>query len=240
MSEAAKKITTFLFQTIKGFERALYRKHYLEPQLNSNWKEAGFDFKSREHFEYYCLVSHVYYFNSLHKSLVLKNDKYVIDSFNDFQASLKDWHSPICLLNIMIQVSQTWHLTINRNKCNVTDLAKYSQSIESQLNQSRNDITDKLTKCLSHKCNGLPLETEYDESRPMFTTEMTPIYQETEEPKEVKVKKESPKYAGILIHKCQTCQGTATKKCRCGLWYCGKECQKRDWSFHKLVCSVKK
>lgn len=40
-------------------------------------------------------------------------------------------------------------------------------------------------------------------------------------------------------HQCTICNKPAALRCsQCtGLWYCGKPCQKEDWSVHKLLCS---
>lgn len=36
------------------------------------------------------------------------------------------------------------------------------------------------------------------------------------------------------------CAKTSTARCtRCRLEYCGNECQKRDWKYHKLVCGIR-
>ena len=42
----------------------------------------------------------------------------------------------------------------------------------------------------------------------------------------------------MLGQKCTVCKNQADKKCTCGVLYCSKKCQNKDWGTHKKICKV--
>lgn len=138
----AELIHDFVVCTIYGFERAYYRT---KDNLGINLQDAK-----------QCInlpaIAHEPYYNKLYKSLILRDDKYVIDSFDEMRSVFN--HGYICLLNICLTISMNLHKSLQRHLFDVSSLDEYSKSVEFQLVLTKDLMIDEITKCISHTCKG--------------------------------------------------------------------------------------
>lgn len=202
---ACTRIAEFFANTIDGFERVCYRSR----------DSFGFYFQSLEMLTATSKIAHIDYYNDIHKALILKDDEYITSQFDSFKV-LRPAHSPICLLNIMIFESIRLHLKIERKKCSMQSLGDYMGCVGKQLQSLQSETTQNLIQRLSHNCNGMPLETKYDPSHPMFTSGNVRKVQ-------------------ALCVVC--CRGSSLKCGNCKtITYCSEACQKKDWKEHKTKC----
>lgn len=108
------------------------------------------------------------YFNNTYKSLVKRDDKYVIEIFDKMQSLMN--HSAICLLNIIATFTANIYIEINRNNLNIESYNEYIKSFENEFTKICDKNKLSFIKCLSHNCNGEDI-TKLDPNIKMFTFE---------------------------------------------------------------------
>lgn len=163
MDESSKNIVgvinEFVFNTIMGHESGFYKMTMMGKMLTKE------DLKKDEKMHGMIAFAIVSYLNDAYRSLILKNDPYFLEHFNNM-AKHKN-HSMICLLNIVFVVLQTIHMNFDRSKLDITSLESYKASVMSQLIQRKTEITPKLIDMMSHECKGIDIKT-CDPNEPMF------------------------------------------------------------------------
>jgi hypothetical protein len=109
----------------------------------------------------------VEYLNHCYRSLILKNDSYVVEKFEAMTKLLK--HSEICLLNIIAKLVTSIQKNIRREGLNISNYEAYLKSFEFQTDiiciYQQLLLMDKF---FSHNCSGKPI-SEYDPTKPMFS-----------------------------------------------------------------------
>ena len=150
-------IRKFCFNTIRGHESGLYKSALYRDIMQTDMAVI--------------ILAHITieYLNGCYKSLILRNDKYVIDVFDDMQKI--DNHSVICLLHIILETIKMVHFRFDRNKLDMTNYDCYMISVDKELTD-KIKIVDKLEEILSHKCNGIDIKT-CDPTKPLFSCDFT-------------------------------------------------------------------
>jgi hypothetical protein len=107
----------------------------------------------------------VNYFNKLYKSLILKDDDYIISVFNDMIKIMP--HSIICLLNILCRLKINTHIALKRQLLNINNYGNYSASVKVQSEMILDKKKYEIMENLSHQCNIKDIK-DYDPLKPMF------------------------------------------------------------------------
>lgn len=109
------------------------------------------------------LMLSIQYLNICYKSLILKDDQYVVAKFKEMTDCKK--HSEICLLNIFANIMKMIIEMSDRSNLDVNSYDKYMDSVKFNLDR----ILDSMPfgKNLSHECNGIDIST-CDPNDPMF------------------------------------------------------------------------
>jgi hypothetical protein len=110
------------------------------------------------------------YLNSAYKSLIKKDDEYIIEKFGEMMQINN--HSAICLLNIISAVILDVHIDLDRKLLNTKSYQLYMGSLQQQLTTKSQHILDILVKNLSHSCTGTDIST-CDPDKPMFVLSTT-------------------------------------------------------------------
>lgn len=96
------------------------------------------------------------YMNKCLTSLVLKNDKFIVDWFERFWAHCS--HSPTCLLQILLQWTCYVHDSIDFDDLDCKSLEKFQKEVKLNIEYIINHVRDYVRKNLNHKCSGVKLE----------------------------------------------------------------------------------
>jgi hypothetical protein len=159
--ELSKFIKNFAKETMKGQESALYKTLAVNTNIlgiskenltNNNIKGIFSEFISN-------------YLNSCYKSLILKNDTYVLGKFSEMK-SLHN-HSEICLLNIIATIIANTHQQMDRSILNTQNYETYMLSVDILLISILDNIN--LDDKISHTCTGMDI-SKCDPNKPMFYT----------------------------------------------------------------------
>jgi hypothetical protein len=159
--ELSKLIKDFTKDTMKGQESAIYKTVSgnaniigisKENLTNNNIKGIFSEFVSN-------------YLNHCYKSLILKDDQYVLEKFSQMK-SLHN-HSEICLLNIIAALIANTHQQMDRSILDTKSYESYMLSVDSVLASILDNI--KLDDKLSHTCTGMDIN-KCDPDKPMFYT----------------------------------------------------------------------
>jgi hypothetical protein len=144
-----EEFKTFCINTICGQESGLYKSIYL-------YKEKITDIDNIRSDTIKILLQHTLasYLNSCYKSLILKNDTYVIDSFNKIKKTKN--HSEICLLNIMFVVVRSAILDVDRHKFSDVTYGNFMFSMKKEYEIYFNSLD--FDKLLDHECSGEKIE----------------------------------------------------------------------------------
>ena len=105
------------------------------------------------------------YLNNTYRSLIIKNDPYIIQKFGEMQSV--NHHSAICLLNIIAMIIMNVHFNLDRENLDITSYDKYMESIKAQINDKLKEMNGKLTSTISHECHGVDIST-CNPNEPMF------------------------------------------------------------------------
>lgn len=152
-----QEFKTFIQNTIFGQESGLYKSLYL---YNIDTGIDNIRSNTAKILLQYAIVD---YLNSCYKSLILKDDDYVINYFAKIKK--EKHHSEICLLNIMFAVIRSAFLEVDRHKFNDMTYDKFMDSVKKEYSEYLGGIDyDKL---LNHECNGEKIEN-CNPNEPLF------------------------------------------------------------------------
>jgi hypothetical protein len=148
--EARKKlgnlIIAFVSETIFGHERGFYR----------TGMEVGTG---------YIQLAAMNYMNTCYKSLILKNDPYVVGKFKEMTDLIG--HSEVCLINIIMQIFISVHMSLDRSKIDRSTLETLSETVKVEIARVIEPLRDTIGKCVSHECHGEKIE-DCDPNEPLF------------------------------------------------------------------------
>lgn len=133
-----KLMEDFICRTIDGFESGIWKARKMADHIKK--------LKISE-LNMFILSFNIKYFNDAYKSLILKNDSYIMESFKKM-TQLHD-HSEICLLIIMFAHSMQIINNMDRSKIDSLNYQQYMEDIMKQ--------TSKLSKInadMAHECHG--------------------------------------------------------------------------------------
>jgi len=229
MSEqVAAIVTEFLFKTIVGHERGLYRALRMQGKDLSNLRD-------KTAFLYFAGTT-ASYFNGAYKSLILRDDVYIMEWFDRMHNVSQ--HSYICLLNIVCKMCLDIHGAVDRSALDVSSLEAYQHSVETALKPLLVDAYTNLATRLNHQCAGMDIRT-CDPNTPMFHIgDATVVLQDKDgNEKTVNVKMGEDN----VERKCAVCSLPTTSRCGgcSAIYYCSVAHQSSDWREHKLVCEKK-
>lgn len=112
----------------------------------------------------YIQISTINYLNYVYKSLILKNNDYLVKYFDNMVSILN--HSKICLLHIILNITIAIHLRIDRKNLQLINsnsldeiLNSYINSLINEINKSSDTVIDILTQSISHDCTGIDIST---------------------------------------------------------------------------------
>lgn len=97
------------------------------------------------------------YMNSAYRSLILKNDKYIMTQFEEMQKLHN--HSAICLLNIIFFLLINLHSSLARSQFNLSSYDDYMQCVDIGLEKALFKYHKELINKLSHTCTGIDITT---------------------------------------------------------------------------------
>lgn len=139
----------FAKNTIAGQESGLYKSLYLH-----KIKIANIDNIRCDTVKILLQYSIMDYLNACYKSLILKNDNYVISCFDKMKKEKN--HSEICLLNILFVVLRSAIIDVDRHKFNDTTYDNFMYSVQREYEIFLNTIDYE--KLLNHECSGEKIE----------------------------------------------------------------------------------
>lgn len=153
-----EEFKTFCINTILGQESGLYKCLHIY-----NVEMPGIDNIRSDRVKIVLQHALVDYLNSCYKSLILKNDEYVIESFEKIKKTKN--HSEICLLNIMFAVIRSAILEVDRHKFDDVSYDEFMYSVKKEYEIFFNSID--FDKILDHECSGQKIES-CNPDEPMF------------------------------------------------------------------------
>ncbi|XWV25632.1 putative ORFan [Tupanvirus deep ocean] len=139
-----KEVNNYIHQVISGFESGIYKT------INQNQPDK-LKYLASKHQPFITIFRdlHEEYYTKTFNSIVNRNDKYVIDTFDGFQK--KSNHSKQCLLNILANLVVSIHFNIDRNKLQYNNYDTYMKSLHRIVNETITVIN--MEKLFSHECN---------------------------------------------------------------------------------------
>lgn len=149
----ANLITEFCKNTITGHESGLY-------------KVKGPEFVKDESMKLLIPFITTNYVNQLYKSLILRDDSYVKEKFDQMTNSMN--HSPICLLHFIMKIIMDVHMGLDRKLLRYDSYEEFMKSLEILLDIALEPVKLSLEQSLDHKCTGEKIET-CDPNVPLFT-----------------------------------------------------------------------
>lgn len=165
------------------------------------------------------------YLNYYFKSILLQNDKTVVDYFSQMQQV--GGHSHVCTIQKIFEVTQFTVKTFTVSETDSIDEASFEKVVTEELKSFLIPSLEKVV--FEKKCKG-PMNLEiFDPERPLFVISKSPkvFYTENNELK-----------TGVLCANCRNVQKEKRKQCsRCkSAVYCSQECQQKHWKDHKKEC----
>lgn len=144
--EFIEYIKTYIHQVICGFESGIYK---MITQTNPD----KLKYLANNHQPFIPLFRdlHETYYTSTFNSIVRRDDKYVIDTFDKFQNLSK--HSKQCLLNILANLIVSVHFNLNRIDLQIENYNIYMKTLQAEITNVISVID--LVKLFDHKCEGL-------------------------------------------------------------------------------------
>lgn len=146
--ELAVLILDFVKDTMVGQEGGMYKMFSHSGMCVSGLKE-----NNAKMLLFYGVVD---YMNLCYRSLIKKDDEYVVERFSEMKAVLN--HSEICLLNIVFATIKNIHDRLDRSQFDTTDYEKYKNSVHQQIINISLSMFDSLKNSLGHDCTGEKIE----------------------------------------------------------------------------------
>lgn len=108
------------------------------------------------------------YFNTCYKSIILKDDPYVVEWYNKFWMYCD--HSPVCLTHILFQLVCYVQEQVDYQILDYSSLDKFRSSSKEQIQLITFILKKEVIKLVNHECHGEKLE-DLDPNVPLFITE---------------------------------------------------------------------
>lgn len=153
----ADLVVDFCRKTINGHESGMYKS------CSSSLLPMPRTFLQTAAMQDLMMGATVAYLNGVYKSLILKNDKYIIDEFAKMQAIHN--HSSVCLLNFVFYIIS--EVKLDRAKLDISTYDAYMKCVIMQSDVILATIKSKLPELLSHVCTGIDI-SKCDPNDPMF------------------------------------------------------------------------
>jgi hypothetical protein len=150
--QLAQLMLDFISETILGHERGLYR--------------AGIPVSRNV-----ILGAAMNYLNGCYKSLILKDDEYVVQKFKEMTDLVG--HSEVCLINIIMQILQLTHMSLDRTKIDTTSVDTLETTVKAEVGRIITPFKEKLAEGLAHVCHGEKIE-DCDPNEPLFYARTSP------------------------------------------------------------------
>jgi hypothetical protein len=110
-------------------------------------------------------IATINYLNSCYKSLIVKDDPYVLEKFREMTELVG--HSEVCLINIIAQISMAVHMNLDRSNIDTTDITTLDYSVKTEVDRIFTPLRPIVYKSLSHECHGEKIE-DCDLNKPLF------------------------------------------------------------------------
>lgn len=153
----ANLMCDFMVNTVKGYESGIYKSftsnNKNHEQLRSN------------NIKFLLIKFNIDYHNKLYRSLILKDDQYVIEELGKIHNTMN--HSYICLLNILCKFTTDLITNRDRSLMNVDSYEKYMDSVCWHLEMWKSTLMKTLPSTLSHTCSGDDIAT-CNPDQPLF------------------------------------------------------------------------
>ena len=136
-------IEEFLTNTVKGYYSAIYK--FYNKNVNQNI--------------IMCIqVFNVQYFNDAYKSLILRNDPYITNIFDQLHSYYN--HSYICLLNITFILTNIVLSKITIEDLDLTNYTQYMKSVSDSIEDilKSTNLREKFVHSISHVCDGIDIK----------------------------------------------------------------------------------
>jgi hypothetical protein len=105
-----------------------------------------------------------HYLNGAYKSLILKDDEYIIKTFSSLTS-----HSAVCLLHMFLHITRSIVDNFNYNNLRMDNYTDFMESVDSELMKSEMLKEDKIRLLISHRCEGYDISS-CDPNIPLFYT----------------------------------------------------------------------
>ena len=92
---------------------------------------------------------HTTYFTQTNNSVVLSDNSYIIDTFNNFHKQIS--HSKKCILTIVANLVISIHFNLPREKFDYTNIDTYIKSVQMQIDIFLSDFD--IAKLFDHECD---------------------------------------------------------------------------------------
>ena len=144
--ELIKHINAYIHQIISGFESGIYKMILsTDPEkrihLNSNHQPFIPIFRDL----------HEVYYTSTYNSIVKRDDKFVVDTFDKLQTLSK--HSKKCLLNILANLIVSIHFNLDRKKLQCKNYDMYMKSLHKAIDDVITVVN--MPKLFDHECKSI-------------------------------------------------------------------------------------
>lgn len=149
--QTSKIITDFVINTITGHESAFYKTFHNDSRI---------DFYDPLIADYLIKTATATYLNSVYKSLILRNDKYITNIFDKIKSYTN--HSEVCMLNLISRHLILLHNAVPRRRLTLSmqtlDYENYMRIFQGFFNDIRPLIEKTVIESLSHECTGVSIE----------------------------------------------------------------------------------
>jgi hypothetical protein len=144
--EFIKNINMYIHQVIGGFESGIYK-------MVSQQNPTKLKYLADKYQPFITIFRdlHETYYTSTFNSIIKRDDKYVVDTFDKFQQLSN--HSKQCLLNILANLIVSIHFNLDRKKLQYKNYHTYMVSLKKAIDEIIS-VTN-MPKIFDHQCNGL-------------------------------------------------------------------------------------
>jgi hypothetical protein len=143
--ELIKYVNMYIHQVISGFESGIYKMI-----LHNHPDKLKYLASNYQPFIPIFRDLHESYYTSTFNSIVKRDDKYVVETFDKLQELSK--HSKQCLLNILANLIVSIHFNMDRKKLQYTNQKAYLKSLQKAINEIISVVN--MPKLFDHECKG--------------------------------------------------------------------------------------
>ena len=159
-NKLVRKLIEFCTETIKGHESGFYKT-----VTNTSMLPLTRDDLKTDKMYNIITLSAINYLNICYKSLILKNDPYVINKFKEMTDIFT--HSEVCLLNIICMLLMKVHTGLDRKNLDIASYEKYMKSLTVEIDLLTSPQYNMLLQNVNHVCTGEDITT-CNPNEPMF------------------------------------------------------------------------